>query len=255
MTMEIDFKLLTAHFEPDQIQWRAGATNNKENPTQALALAYIDARSVQERLDLVCGPENWRDEYRAIEDGFICALSIRCGDEWITKEDGADKSDTEPLKGGISDALKRAAVKWGIGRYLYDLPVTWVACQKRGRSVVLSQQPQLPQWALPQDVQNTPPKPEPQAQQQEAPSPQNGNGKATAVDIDPARELTGDQRTRFVKAVQDAYDDLGDVVVNQVLQKHGVNAASMVVYAKKATEISEMLSALRAEQMASAPLN
>lgn len=97
-----------------------------------------------------------------------------------------------------------------------------------------------------------------QAQQQQAlpPAPQNGNDKASTTDIDPERELNGDQRTRFVKTVQDAYDDLGDVTVNEVLKKHGVTAASQVVYTKKAAEIGNMLKALRAEMMAGgAPLN
>ena len=34
--------------------------------------------------------------------------------------------------------------------------------------------------------------------------------------------------------MQDAYDDLGDVTVNEVLQKHGVKTPSAVVYAKTA---------------------
>jgi len=38
---------------------------------------------------------------------------------WVTKSDGADDSSIESAKGGISDSLKRAAVQYGIGRYLY----------------------------------------------------------------------------------------------------------------------------------------
>lgn len=40
--------------------------------------------------------------------------------------DGAENTDIEPVKGGLSDAYKRAAVKWGIGRYLYDMEAAWV---------------------------------------------------------------------------------------------------------------------------------
>ena len=50
---------------------------------------------------------------------MICSLSCKVGDNWITKADGAGDTDIEGEKGGISDALKRAAVVWGIGRYLY----------------------------------------------------------------------------------------------------------------------------------------
>lgn len=94
-----------------------------------------------------------------------------------------------------------------------------------------------------------------QDSQQEAPPPQNGNGKARAAAIDPKREMTGDQRTRFAEAVQDAYDDLGDVTVNEVLQKHGVNTASAVVYAKTAAAIAQDLKEARAGMMAGAPMN
>ena len=50
---------------------------------------------------------------------MICELSINIDGTWITKSDGADDSNIEGAKGGISDALKRAAVLFGIGRYLY----------------------------------------------------------------------------------------------------------------------------------------
>ena len=64
----------------------------------------------------------------------ICTLSIADMDNqgktvWIAKSDGAGSTDVEGDKGGISDAFKRAAVKWGIGRYLYDLDAPWVPCE------------------------------------------------------------------------------------------------------------------------------
>jgi hypothetical protein len=48
---------------------------------------------------------------------------------WVRKSDGAGETQVEGEKGAISDALKRAAVKWGIGRYLYDLDSPWVPCE------------------------------------------------------------------------------------------------------------------------------
>jgi len=53
-------------------------------------------------------------------------LSIRVNGEWLTKEGVSQDSDVQPLKGGASGALKRSAVKFGIGRYLYNLPDIWV---------------------------------------------------------------------------------------------------------------------------------
>jgi hypothetical protein len=80
-------------------------------------------------------------------------IGIRDADtgEWIWKYDGADDTEFQATKGGLSDAFKRAAVKWGVGRYLYHLPAVWVACRQRGGSVVLEETPQLPAWALPDE--------------------------------------------------------------------------------------------------------
>jgi hypothetical protein len=119
-------------FPPSEIEWRVGSTNGDK--TQGLALAYLTARHVMERLDEVCGAANWQDRYEFHGTRTVCYLSIRVGDEWVTKADGAGDSDVEAEKGAISDALKRAAVKWGIGRYLYDLGNTWVEIEAAGRS-------------------------------------------------------------------------------------------------------------------------
>jgi len=56
---------------------------------------------------------------REVEGRVTCELSIRFGERWITKTDGAGDTGIEGEKGAISDSLKRSAVLWGIGRYLY----------------------------------------------------------------------------------------------------------------------------------------
>lgn len=122
-----EIKLLSAEFPLDAIHWRAQTVT--KDGTKALALAYLDARDVMDRLDSVLGPENWQDRYEFNGPRTICYLSIRIDGEWITKADGAGDTDVEAEKGAISDSLKRAAVKWGIGRYLYDLGNVWVPCQ------------------------------------------------------------------------------------------------------------------------------
>jgi hypothetical protein len=115
---------LAEPFNPKQISWRVGST--KTDKTKGLALAYIDARDVMKRLDEVIGPENWQDRYEVHGDKTVCYLSIKCGSDWITKADAAGDSAVEAEKGAISDAFKRAAVKWGIARYLYDIDSPWV---------------------------------------------------------------------------------------------------------------------------------
>jgi hypothetical protein len=139
------FDRLAAPFPPDSISWRVGNTNiNRQTgnppdgkPAQGLALAYLDARDVMDRLDLVCGPAGWQCRYSHAEAKTVCEISIRVDGEWITKADGAGDSGIEATKGALSDAFKRAAVRWGIGRYLYGLPSPWVELSSRGRSWVI----------------------------------------------------------------------------------------------------------------------
>lgn len=97
----------------------------KQLPKGGKRFDFITARTVMNRLDMVLGPENWWDEYQPISDAAIlCRLTIRLPDgTTVTKADAggkpgmADQGDDD--KGGLSDAFKRAAVKFGIGRYLY----------------------------------------------------------------------------------------------------------------------------------------
>lgn len=134
---------LAAPFDPEIISWRVGSTTGDK--TKGMALGYIDARDVMERLDTVIGAANWQDRYEFHGKRTVCYLSIRVDGEWITKADGAGDSDVESEKGAISDALKRAAVKWGIGRYLYDLNSPWVEIERAGNSyrIKASERPKL----------------------------------------------------------------------------------------------------------------
>lgn len=119
---------LAKPFPRSEVQGRIQGKAGRSGKSQVVA--YVDARTVMKRLDEVLGPQNWKDEVRLMEggSGFISRISIRIPDtgEWVYREDVADLSSIEALKGGASDAFKRTAVKFGIGRYLYDLPVVWV---------------------------------------------------------------------------------------------------------------------------------
>lgn len=124
---------LSAEFPRDAIHWRAQTLTR--NGDKALALAYLDARDVMDRLDKVCGPENWQSRYTETPRGrVLCEIGIRIGDEWVWKSDGAGDTAVEGEKGGISDALKRAAVQWGVGRYLYRLDAVWCPCETYERN-------------------------------------------------------------------------------------------------------------------------
>ncbi len=130
-------------FDPSVIHWRVGATN--KDKTKGIALAYINPRDAMKRFDDVCG-DLWQAEYPF--DG-CCRIGLKIDNEWLWRSNGAGETQVEGEKGKFSDAFKRAAVLWGVGRYLYYLDNTWVAIKPQGRSYVLAVTPNLPSWALP----------------------------------------------------------------------------------------------------------
>lgn len=133
----IDFSKLCAPFPASRISWRVGSTN--KDKTRGMALAFIDARDVMERLDEVCGPGGWQCDYPHANGKTVCRIGIKVGDEWIWKADGAGDTDFEAEKGALSDAFKRSAVRWGIGRYLYDVDAPWVEIEPAGKSFKIKQ--------------------------------------------------------------------------------------------------------------------
>lgn len=114
-------------FAVEDIEFRVLRTNKAK--TEGYIAAYVDSRAIQRRLDKVVGWENWQNNFEVTQSSangeptFVCNLSIYCEEkgEWLTKSNGAGSTDIEPIKGGLSNAFKRAASMWGIGRYLYDM--------------------------------------------------------------------------------------------------------------------------------------
>ena len=148
------------------IEWRVQQSGEKSGKPWAMVLCYVTNRAIMKRLDDVCGPMDWKNEYKASPDGGVmCGISIYCCErkEWVTKWDGAENTQVEAVKGGLSGAMKRAAVQWGIGRYLYYLDATFATCHldkkgknraKAGNIYFTWDDPQLPSWAMPKTVQS-----------------------------------------------------------------------------------------------------
>lgn len=109
-------------------QWRVQSYS--KNKPQAQCVAYIDARDVQKTLDEVVGQENWQDDYRLIDGKLFAGIGVRTENGWVWKWDTGTESNMEAEKGQVSDAFKRAGVKWGIGRFLYDLPIQYVTANE-----------------------------------------------------------------------------------------------------------------------------
>ena len=142
------YERLRFPFPEESVKWRIGARNRDK--TRGSALAYIDARDVMDRLDRTVGFQNWQTEYGESAGSItICSLSIRIDGEWIKKSDGAGKSQIEGEKGASSDSYKRSAVQFGVGRYLYSLPDTWVDLVDEGTKFANPNDLNLPEWATP----------------------------------------------------------------------------------------------------------
>lgn len=148
---------LAAPFDAQDIEWRIARSGVKNGKPWGMCLAYLTNRAIMDRLDGVLGPENWKNEFtRWGEKGVMCGLSLRLNGEWVTKWDGAEETDIESVKGGFSSAMKRAAVQWGIGRYLYGLEEGWAKFEEHGpysakieNTFYKWSPPGLPAWAVP----------------------------------------------------------------------------------------------------------
>lgn len=133
-----DLSKLFQYIAQADIEWRQGATSHDKKKVQMLP--YVDARAVMRILNETFGLMGWRPEYTPLHGGgFLCRLWVFYGGEWHYKEDGAQETQIEAVKGGISGALKRAAAAWGIAQYLYYSDPVWITITE-GQKYVSKQQ-------------------------------------------------------------------------------------------------------------------
>lgn len=156
---QVPFEELSAPFPLKCIDFLIPRSFKRGDKDYAFALPFVDARAVMNRLDAVVGPGNWQNAYAAgPSGGNLCGISLKVNGEWITKWDGAENTDFEETKGGLSSAFKRAAVLWGIGRYLYnvDPPVVEVEVSQSARgkqNIRMLSKPLLPKEFLTKEDQ------------------------------------------------------------------------------------------------------
>jgi hypothetical protein len=100
--------------EPMTPRWRIQSVKGNK----AICVPYYDARQVQQKLDEVCTPEKWQNTYDPETGASSIAIFIE--NDWVWKTDVGTDSNVEKIKGKASDAFKRAAVLWGVGRDLYQ---------------------------------------------------------------------------------------------------------------------------------------
>ena len=102
-------------------KWREQSVNARG----ATMVAYIDARQLFDKLDEVCGVENWQSDFKVVDGKLFGGIGIKMpkSGEWVWKWDTGSESNVEKEKGEVSDAVKRAGVQWGVGRFLYTLGI------------------------------------------------------------------------------------------------------------------------------------
>jgi len=213
--------VLAEPFPPDAVKERQGPKQHQgacdkqygQCRLQHKMLSYVDARDVEARLDDAVTPAGW-DFMATIAQGNVVhgTLVLFIGDRAVTRQDygypnGDD--DAEPLKSAVSDAIKRCAVQFGVGRHLYtDNKVTRRPARQEA----------------PQPVQNAPQRPQPRpVASTAAPAraePQRAAGSLTVSETMEAtkhldmktvsaagkelfgtwsfREMTGEQRAQLV---------------------------------------------------------
>ena len=153
-----NYNRLKEPFNDSELEWKPQSVGIKNGNPWAMILCYVQARAIQNRLDKVFGPMNWKDEYRFEQNGVICRLSVYCTEkkEWIAKENGSPETDIESFKGGISGAFKRVASSgYGIGRYLYELDTTFAECsmtKQNGYKQAKTKDNQYFYWKVPTSI-------------------------------------------------------------------------------------------------------
>ncbi len=145
---------LTKPFSPDEVMFRAGSVSRDKKRAQALP--YAEPRVYEDRLNEVLGPD-WSCCFITWgEQRLICELSVRVQDEAgsvleITRTSTGEFDSGDRIAQGTvaeAQAFKRACSKFGLGRYLYNVPITWVGYDEGRRR--LTETPTLPERFYPQ---------------------------------------------------------------------------------------------------------
>jgi hypothetical protein len=168
--------LLDAPFGDDEVKFKPQAVKDG----RAMAVPYVDARTVMDRLDDVFGVGGWQTSYRECNAGIVCSLTVMIDGVWITHEDSGGQSEQpdegDRQKSAFSDSLKRAAVQLGVGRYLYRQKPQWVDYDAQKRRFTGTPRP--PVWTPHRPVR--PPGQGPAAPAQ-ARQPQTSGAPVTAI--------------------------------------------------------------------------
>lgn len=113
MTASEQWAALSEPFDDIDIKSRPGSGG--------MTFRYVDARTVAQRLDDILTPDGWSFTWTHIPGEAIVHGHLEIGG--VVREDAGypnSDRDEEPMKAAVSDALKRCAVLFGVGRHLYE---------------------------------------------------------------------------------------------------------------------------------------
>lgn len=130
------FGSLTEPMPPEAIEWRVQTAGQNDRGVWAKVVPYADARWLMQRLDDVFGPMGWWDEYSpGPGGGILCTLTVTVDGFTVSKQDVAGNTEIESIKGGVTDAFKRACVKLNVGniRALYGCGELFAVISESGQ--------------------------------------------------------------------------------------------------------------------------
>ena len=124
----INTKLEFRNLRADEIECRVGQINEKG----LTLLLYKTSRVDVDILNETVGAINWTNEPKIIDGNLWMGIGI-----WDDKRNNytwkwsvGTESNMESEKGQDSDAIKRAAFRWGLGVELYSAPFVWIPAEK-----------------------------------------------------------------------------------------------------------------------------
>lgn len=222
---------LQAPFPEKDISWRVQSCGVGQNgKVWCRVLAYLDARAVQERLTATLGIDGWKTEVRREGDAFLCTLSIRIthedgSTEWISRTDGSDVTDVEPVKGAISSAFKRASALFGVGTFLYKIGESFGEVREDGEFYGKTKTGQSFRWNAPKINFDVPKKKDDRRtspmETDKAPGISNPNTGFTVSVVPKETESAGTQESQLspMEQGQQIVSEIGKIVTSTFKNK------------------------------------
>lgn len=120
----MDTEKLREPFPVEHIEWKPSATTRDK--AKALAVPYADIRAYEDRLNETCDGWSTNIHWLKLENKIVCTVAL------VIEETSRENAGESPLNDenaatiAYAQAFKRACSSFGLGRYLYDLPTSWV---------------------------------------------------------------------------------------------------------------------------------